>query len=108
MQPLADYNKMTTPVSKVPESVNWWQNRPKYMTSFLKAYFGKNATKENDFGYGWLPKGDVAKSEHDGDYSFLYLFDKMTKGEIKGGPSGRITRPIPPEHQQYQKGSAQP
>ena len=56
MPTLADYNKLTTPVSKEPESVNWWQNRPKYMVSLLKAYFGKNATKENDFGYGWLPK----------------------------------------------------
>ncbi len=85
MKTLADYNKATTPVSKEPESVNWWQNRPKYMVSFLKAYFGKKATKENDFGYGWLPKGDPAKSEHDGDYSYMYLFDKMMKGEIKGG-----------------------
>lgn len=85
MQSLADYNKLTTPKTNIPESVNWWQNRPKYMASFLKAYFGHAARKENDFGFGWLPKGDSAKSERDGDYSYIYLIDKMLKGEIKGG-----------------------
>jgi formate dehydrogenase major subunit len=85
MPTLKDYNKLTTPVSTEPESVNWWQNRPKYMVSLLKAYFGKNASGENDFGYDWLPKLDVAKSEHDGDDSYIYFFDKMFKGDIKGG-----------------------
>ncbi len=84
-QTLADYNKATTPKTVLAESINWWGNRPKYMVSFLKAYFGKNATKENDFGYAWLGKGDVPKSERDGDYSFLYCYEKMMKGEMKGG-----------------------
>ena len=61
-------------------SANWWQNYPKYMVSLLKGWFGENATKENDFGYKWLPKVDKGK-----DYSYLYLFDRMYKGEIKGG-----------------------
>ncbi len=85
MPTLEEYNKKTTPVTHIPESVNWWQHRPKYMTSYLKGYFGKYATKENDFGYSWLPKGDVAKSEREGDYSCLYCYEKMAKGEIKGG-----------------------
>ncbi len=85
MATLADYTKATTPVTKLPESVNWWGNRPKYITSLLKAYFGDKATKENDFGYSWLPKGDAPKSERDGDYSFLYCYEKMLKGEMKGG-----------------------
>ncbi len=84
-QTLAEYNKACTPTTKVPESINWWGNRPKYMTSFLKAYFGKNATKENDFGYAWLPKGDMPTSERNGDYSFLYCYEKMQKGEMIGG-----------------------
>lgn len=85
MATLEEYSKKTTPTTNVPESVNWWQNRPKYMTSLLKAYFGKAATKENDFGYGWLPKGDPATSECEGDYSFLYCYEKMAKGGFKGG-----------------------
>jgi len=85
MPTLGDYHKKTTPITHMPESVNWWQNRPKYMNSYLKAYFGKKATKENDFGYAWLGKGDVVKSERDGDYSMLYAYEKMAKGEMKGG-----------------------
>lgn len=85
MPTLADYNKAVTPKTVLAESVNWWGNRPKYMTSFLKAYFGKNATKENDYGYAWLGKGDAPRSERDGDYSFLYCYEKMAKGEMIGG-----------------------
>jgi formate dehydrogenase major subunit len=84
-QTLDEYKKATTPATKLPESINWWGNRPKYITSFLKAYFGDNATKENDFGYSWLPKGDMPTSERNGDYSFLYCYEKMQKGEMKGG-----------------------
>jgi formate dehydrogenase major subunit len=69
MQTLEEYNRLSTPVSNEPESVNWWQNRPKYMVSLLKAYFGNAANRQNDFGYGWLPKGDVVKSERIGDHS---------------------------------------
>ena len=82
---LADYNKANTPVSKDPMSANWWQNRPKYMASLLKAWFGEAATRENGFGYDWLPKGDVPKGLEKGDYSVMWIFDRMYKGKIKGG-----------------------
>ena len=26
------------------------------MVSLLKAYYGENATKDNEYGYQWLPK----------------------------------------------------
>ena len=82
---LADYQKANTPVSKDPMSVNWWQNRPKYVVSLLKSWFGDKATPENDFGYSWVPKGDTPKGLEQGDYSHLYIFDRMYKGKIKGG-----------------------
>ena len=75
---LADYNK-TTPASKDPRSVNWWKNRPKYVASYLKSLFGEKATKENDFGYGWMPKLDQGQ-----DASWLNLFDEMYKGTFTG------------------------
>jgi formate dehydrogenase major subunit len=75
---LADYNK-TTPASKDPRSVNWWKNRPKYVASFLKSTFGEKATKENDFGYAWMPKLDQGQ-----DASWLNLFDEMYKGTFTG------------------------
>lgn len=77
---LEDYLKAKTPVSHDPSSANWWQNYPKYTVSLLKGWFGDNATKENGFGYEWLPKVDKG-----GDYSYLFLFDRMYKGKIKGG-----------------------
>jgi formate dehydrogenase major subunit len=76
---LADYNKKNTPKTNDPLSANWWQNKPKYMASFLKSMFGEAANKENDFGYSWMPKLD------DGvDYSWLTIFDEMYKGNFKG------------------------
>ena len=76
---LADYNAKNTPKTNDPLSANWWQNKPKYMASFLKAMFGEAATKENDFGYSWMPKLDVGTT-----YSWLDIFDEMYKGNFKG------------------------
>ena len=42
------------PKSNEPKSTNWWQNGPKYMTSLLKAWWGKNASAENGFCYDYL------------------------------------------------------
>ncbi len=59
---LATYIEKNTPTTKEPQSVNWWANRNKYITSYLKAIYGEAATKENDFGYSWLPKIDVGQN----------------------------------------------
>lgn len=76
---LGAYNKKWTPKSNDPLSANWWGNYPKYSVSFLKSMFGGAATRENDFGYSWLPKLDDGTA-----YSWLDLFDEMYKGNIKG------------------------
>jgi formate dehydrogenase major subunit len=70
--------------------MNYWQNYSKFMVSVLKAAYGKNATKENDFGYAWLPKVD-------GNYSWMYIFDDMYRGDSmraggkEPGPEGFFT-----------------
>ncbi len=70
--------------------MNYWQNYPKFMASVLKACYGKAATKENEFGYGWLPKID-------GNYSWMYIFDDMYRGNStraggqEPGPEGLMT-----------------
>jgi formate dehydrogenase-N alpha subunit len=74
---LATYLKRCTPVSKDPKSVNYWKNYPKFFISLMKSFFGDNATKENDFGFGWLPKTN-------GNYSHIRLFEAMERGDIKG------------------------
>jgi formate dehydrogenase major subunit len=77
---LADYLKANTPVTNDPKSLNWWGNRPKYVVSLLKGWFGDNATAENEFGYGLLPKAEAGV-----DYASMFQFDKMYEGKIKGG-----------------------
>jgi formate dehydrogenase major subunit len=74
---LEAYIKNSTPVSNDPMSVNWWQHRPKYMISMLKAWFGENATRENDFCYDLLPKAHKPTP-------MPVLFEDMYEGAHKG------------------------
>jgi len=76
---LAIYNQQSTPKTSDPLSANWWGNYSKYSVSLLKSFFGDKATKENDFGFNWLPKIDDGKT-----YSWLDIFDVMYKGQFKG------------------------
>src|SRR6267378_4715211 len=87
------YLKAVTPATlngQAWDSVNYWSNYPKFTVSLLKALYGKAATKENDWGYQWLPKTD-------GNYSWLYIYDDMYRGKSQraGGtepaPEGLLT-----------------
>jgi formate dehydrogenase major subunit len=60
-----------------PGQISFWQNYPKFFVSFLKAMWGKAATKENDFAYDWLPKLDVT-------YDVLRAFELMHQGKVNG------------------------
>jgi len=92
-QSLAEYLESATPTTLNKQawaSMNYWSNYPKFMVSLLKSAYGKNATKENGFGYEWLPKVD-------GNYSWMYIFDDMYRGNssrvggTEPGPEGLIT-----------------
>jgi formate dehydrogenase major subunit len=71
-------------------TMNYWVNYPKFMVSLLKAQYGDAATRENEWGYAWLPKVD-------GNYSWMYIFDDMYRGRStraggeEPGPEGLIT-----------------
>ena len=71
-------------------SMNYWQNYPKFTVSLLKCLWGSAATKDNDFGFAWLPKLD-------GNASWAYMFDDMYRGSVQRaggtepGPEGLIT-----------------
>lgn len=60
-----------------PNQTSFWQNYNKFYVSYLKAMYGKNATPENEFGYGWMPKTDVI-------YDTLRQFDLMHEGKLNG------------------------
>src|SRR5437588_7888564 len=64
-------------LAKQTKPTGLWYNTPAYFISLLKAYYGKNATAENDFGYNWVPKLT-------GNHSFFeYLYD-MADGKMEG------------------------
>ncbi len=82
---------------ETPKS-SFWVNRPKFMVSLLKAWYGDAATRENDFGYDWLPKRATPDA-----YSHQHIFADMHKGKIKGffaigqnpavgGPNAKLAR----------------
>lgn len=93
LQTLSQYLETNTPTTLNKQawaSMNYWQNYPKFMVSLLKALWGSKATKENDFGYAWMPKVD-------GNFSWMYLFDDMYRGSSRraggdeAGPEGLIS-----------------
>jgi formate dehydrogenase major subunit len=68
---LASYLKVETP------DTGWWHNFPKYMVSLLKAWYGPNATADNEWGYQFIPKLT-------GDVSQLPMTLAMVDGVVKG------------------------
>ncbi|MBM6999159.1 molybdopterin-dependent oxidoreductase [bacterium] len=60
-------------------SDGYYTNKPKFMVSFLKEWFGENARVDNDYGYDWLPK--VPRTP---DVSIISTFELMAKGVMKG------------------------
>ncbi len=74
---LKTFLEKRTPKPLRPGQMNFVQNTPKWMVSLLKAWYGKAATKENDFGYDWLPKNDKP-------YDIMAAFELMYQGKMNG------------------------
>ena len=68
---LADY--IETEISPT----SYWYHFPKFIVSLLTAWFGAAATRENDYGFGWLLRNV-------GDHSHLPMFVAMSEGKIHG------------------------
>ena len=66
-----------TPKALRPGQMNFPQNFPKWFTSLCKAWYGNNATKENDFAYDYLPKLGGASD-------VLSIFNAMYEGKMNG------------------------
>jgi anaerobic selenocysteine-containing dehydrogenase len=73
------HNTRATPTTNDPKSANWWGNYPKYIISLLKAWYGDNATADNEFAFHNLGKVDSGVN-----YSHIALFHAMDEGTIKG------------------------
>ncbi|QLB21406.1 formate dehydrogenase-N subunit alpha [Vespertiliibacter pulmonis] len=67
-----------TPKTMLKGQVNYWQHTPKFMVSMLKSFYGDKATKDNEFGFHYLPK--LPKGGTD---QFRYIED-MCHGKVNG------------------------
>ena len=73
----ATYLGKRTPKPLRPGQMNFPQNFPKWFTSLCKAWYGNNATKENDFAFDYLPKLGGASD-------VLSIFNAMYEGKMNG------------------------
>ncbi|MDQ6887178.1 MAG: molybdopterin-dependent oxidoreductase [Gemmatimonadota bacterium] len=64
-------------INREMPTTGWWANGRKYVVSFLRAWYGDAATKENSWGYDFLPKNL-------GDHSHIPMFTAMDAGVVKG------------------------
>jgi formate dehydrogenase major subunit len=55
----------------------WWGKMDAYIVSLLKAYWGAQATADNDFCFGYLPRIDD-------DNSNYWTVQQMLEGNVKG------------------------
>jgi formate dehydrogenase major subunit len=97
--PLRDVHPdLKTYLEKETPKGGYWVNKPKFFVSLLKAFYGDAATKDNDFGYDWIPKRAKADA-----YSHQHIFVDMYNGVIKGfladgqnpavgGPNAKLAR----------------
>ena len=91
-----DANSLTEYINHHRSRTGWWANFDKYIVSFLKSYYGEAATKENEFGFNWLPRVT-------GDHSHFGFWLDMADGKLEGlfimgqnpavgAPNGRLER----------------
>ncbi|MDO5680630.1 MAG: formate dehydrogenase-N subunit alpha [Pelistega sp.] len=74
---LQDYLAKQTPKALQPGQLNYWGNTPAFFVSFLKWMYGDNATRENNWGYDWIPKWDKM-------YDVLQMTELMYQGKVNG------------------------
>ncbi|OYQ86398.1 formate dehydrogenase-N subunit alpha [Wohlfahrtiimonas chitiniclastica] len=71
------YLSQVTPKATRPDQFNYWGNTPKFFVSMMKTFWGDKATKENGWGFDWLPKWDQM-------YDVLRVFELMKQGKMNG------------------------
>jgi formate dehydrogenase major subunit len=93
-------NNPTLPayIEKETPKTSYWANKPKFLVSMLKAWWGDHATAANQFAYEYLPK-----VESPANHYWITLFQDMYAGKIQGlwllgqnpavsGPNSRLER----------------
>ena len=73
----ADANELKDYLKKHKTKTGLWAGFDKYFISLMKAYYGEAATKENDWGFNWLPRVS-------GDHSHFGYWLDMMDGKMDG------------------------
>jgi formate dehydrogenase major subunit len=73
----ADANKLKDYLKKHKARTGLWSAFDKYFVSLMKAYYGQAATKDNDWGFDWLPRVT-------GDHSHFGYWLDMKDGKLEG------------------------
>lgn len=66
-------------VEKETPKTSYWANKPKFLVSLLKAWWGDHATAANDFAYDYMGKVENAANHY-----WIALFEAMHAGKIQG------------------------
>ena len=72
-----DSHKLKNYIAKHRSRTGLWAGFDKYFVSLMKAYYGDNATQENDWGFNWLPRVT-------GDHSHFGYWLDMADGKLQG------------------------
>jgi formate dehydrogenase major subunit len=91
-----DSKTLAAYLKKHKSETGWWHNFDKYAVSLLKAWYGDAATKENEFGFHFLPRVTGDHSEYgywldmaDGKMEGLFV---MGQNPAVGSANGRLER----------------
>jgi formate dehydrogenase major subunit len=78
MNTLADYMAKVPSKASSPNAVNYFgTNYKKFMVSLLKAWWGNDATADNDYRYSWIPKPSQ-------NSSWLTIHNEARNGTVDG------------------------
>ena len=72
-----DSHRLNDYLAKHSSRTGLWSSFDKYFISLAKAYYGDSATKENDWGFNWLPRVT-------GDHSHFGYWLDMADGKLEG------------------------
>ena len=72
-----DSNSLQGHIKKHSSRTGTWADFDKFLISLLKSYYGDAATRENDFGFNWLPRVS-------GDHSHFGYWLDMQDGKVEG------------------------
>lgn len=72
-----DEEKLETYIHNYRNPLGLWHDIPSYTVSLLKAYYGNRATRDNEWGWRFLPR--ITR-----DHSHLAFFAEMGDGKVDG------------------------